>query len=89
MSNSEAMVIDGPWQSGYKYLKKEFTTSWLSLLQKFTKTPNLLIFTVTISSFVALPVQVRNQNKCCGNKSWTGGWMNEWTNERMNKQVNN
>jgi hypothetical protein len=27
MSNSEAMVIDGPWQSGYKYLKKEFTTS--------------------------------------------------------------
>jgi len=26
MSNSEAMVIDGPWQSGYEYLRKEFTT---------------------------------------------------------------
>jgi hypothetical protein len=26
MSNSEAMIIDGPWQSGYEYLEKEFTT---------------------------------------------------------------
>jgi len=43
------------------------------VLQKFTKTPNLLIFTVIISSFVALFVQVWNQNKCCENKLWTGG----------------
>jgi hypothetical protein len=84
MSNSEAMVIDGPWQSGYDYLEKEFTTSWIPVLQKFTKTPNFLIFTVIISSFVALFVQVRNQNKCCGNKSWIRG---EWMDKRMNGQM--
>jgi len=84
MSNSEAMVINGPWQSGYDYLEKEFTTSWLPVLQKFTKTPNFLIFTVIISSFVALFVQVRNQNKRCGNKSWIRG---EWMDKRMNGQM--
>jgi hypothetical protein len=86
------MVIDGQWQSCYEYLGKVFTTSWLPVLQKFTKTPNLLIFTVIISSFVALFVQVWNQNKCCGNKLLIGGWMNEWMNgqikEWINKQVN-
>jgi len=50
------------------------------VLQKFTKTPNFLIFTVIISSFVALFVQVRNQNKRCGNKSWIRG---EWMDKRM------
>jgi len=78
------MVINGPWQSGYDYLEKEFTTSWLPVLQKFTKTPNFLIFTVIISSFVALFVQVRNQNKRCGNKSWIRG---EWMDKRMNGQM--
>jgi len=91
MSNSE-IYYWWTMASGYEYLKKEFTTLWLTVFKKFTKTPNLLIFTVIISSFVALFVQAWNQNKCCGNKSWIGGWMNEimdkWKNEWINKQVN-
>jgi hypothetical protein len=59
--------------SGYEYLKKEFTTLRFAVFKKFTKTPNLLIFAVIISSFVALFVQAWNQNKCCGNKSWIAG----------------
>jgi len=87
MSNSAAVVIDGPWQLGYEYLEKEFTTLWPPVFQKFTKTPNLLIFTVIISSFVALFVRAWNQNKRCGNTSWIGGWMNERMDKRMNGQM--